>query len=67
MHKELKGRFLGFDEGVCCGRRTREVKSSKKLKVKEFANYLKELEALALEYEITLPHPDDYNFAMMIS
>lgn len=67
MHRELKGKFLGFDEDIVAGVRAREVRSSKGLKVKEFTDYLKEVEALALEYGVILPHPEDYNYAMMIT
>lgn len=65
MHRVLKVKFIGVDKETIDGVEIVEPKSSKKLKVKEFANYLREVEALALEYNVTLPHPDDYNFAMM--
>jgi len=65
MHKILKAMFLGFDEDVVAGVKIKEVRSSKKLKVKEFTNYLREIEGLASEYGVSLPHPEDYKFAMM--
>ena len=64
MHRELKGKFLGFDESVVAGFKTREVRSSKKLKVNEFTNYLQEIEELAQDYGVNLPHPEDYGLAM---
>lgn len=66
MHRTLKVKFIGVDREVVDGIEIVEPKSSKKLKVKEFANYLREIEALALDYGITLPHPDDYKYCMMI-
>ena len=64
MHRELKGKFLGFDVDVIAGEVTKELRSSKGLKVDEFTNYLREVESLALDYGVNLPHPDDYNLAM---
>jgi len=65
MHRILKAKFIGVDREVVDGVNIIELRSSKKLKVKEFANYLREVEALALEYNVTLPHPEDYHYAMM--
>jgi len=65
MHRELKARFLGFDEDDVAGVKVKEIKSSKKLKIKEFSDYLREIEELALGYSVALPHPEDYHFAMM--
>ena len=67
MHRTLKAQFLGFDEDVVAGVATKEIKSSKKLKVKPFTNYLREIESLAIEYGVSLPHPDDYKYAMMLN
>ena len=66
MHTELKIRFLGTISEEIAGVLITEPKSSKKLKVKEFTNYLREVEEFANDYEIRLPHPEDlYNIAMM--
>ena len=67
MHTELKIRFLGTISEEIAGVLITEPKSSKKLKVKEFTNYLREVEEFANDYEIRLPHPEDYNIAMMIN
>ena len=66
MHKELKIKFIGTTSEEIAGVLITEPKSSKKLKVKEFTNYLREVEEFADEYGVRLPHPEDlYNHAMM--
>lgn len=65
MHRVLKVKFIGTNKEIIDGVEIVEPKSSRKLKVKEFTNYLREIEALAIDYGITLPHPDIYNYAMM--
>ena len=66
MHKELKVKYIGVTSEEIAGVIITEPKSSKKLNVKEFANYLREVEEFANDYEVRLPHPEDlYNRAMM--
>lgn len=60
MHEELKVKFLGVDEKVVAGQLIREIRSTTRLNTKEFTDYLREIEALALDYGVILPSPDDY-------
>jgi hypothetical protein len=51
MHTNLKNKFIG-------GR------STKKLTVPEFVDFLNEIDMLAAEYDITLPRTNDYQEAI---
>lgn len=64
LHELLKERLLGFEIIQINGKDYIRPKSTKKLKVSEFADYLQKIEMLACELNIVLPHPEDYRFAM---
>lgn len=77
LHEVFKQKFLGLEEYVVNVRREgkagkavvlREImcrpKSTVKLSVGEFSEYLNKVEELAKEMNITLPYPDDFRYAM---
>ena len=64
MHKRMAVRFLGVEEYEIEGVKIVEPKSTAKLKTKEFTDYLTLIELTAHTLGISLPHPDDYGYAM---
>lgn len=67
MHEYFAVKFLGCEMVECFGETREKRKSTADLKVKEFAEYLNQIEAFAVqELGIVLPHPDDlYHQSMM--
>lgn len=66
MHDELKYAFIGEEtwtnnKGKI---RTRPI-STTTLSVEEYVHYLNKIDLLARKFQIQLPQPDDYRFAMM--
>lgn len=66
LHETLKIRLLGTDSKMILGENMTLPKSTTKLNMKEFADYLGKIEMMAETLCVKLPHPDDYRFAMMI-
>lgn len=66
MHDELKYAFIGEEAWT---NRKGQVRSrplsTTTLTVKEFAEFLNKIDLLARRFNINLPMPDDYLFAMM--
>jgi hypothetical protein len=64
-HLLLKDKFLGRDEFTSrTGTEVSQIRSSRKLKVKDFSELLEHIDRLAAEYGITLPRGEEYNIAM---
>jgi len=60
LHAFYGDEFLPKEEVVIFGKKVLEIKSTTDLKVKEFTEYLKQVEAHAASFlEINLPHPGD--------
>lgn len=58
-------KFLGLKELVVCGKTYKlPVKSTKKLKIAEFAEYLTKIEVEFLSKGVSLTFPDEYGLAM---
>ena len=67
MHKALVDELLGYDISVGLnGKEINSLKETKKLTVAQFSSYLEEVDRLAAEMGIILPHPDIYWTAMGI-
>jgi hypothetical protein len=72
LHEVLKQRFLGLEEkkvsisrnGVVMRELMVRPKSTASLTVGEFSDYLRQVEALAIQMGLRLPYPDDFKFAM---
>lgn len=64
LHETFKAKFLGTEERLVFGERVMVPKSTAKLTTQEFTLYLDKIEMLARELDISLPHPDDYHYAM---
>ena len=59
-HMILRDKFLGYNEITTKkGETVRELRSTTKLKVGEFKDYLEQIDMLMAEYGIVLPRPDD--------
>lgn len=66
MHEELKYAFIGEETWTNRKGKTRvRPISTTTLSVEEFVNYLNKIDMLARRFNVHLPHPDDYLFAMM--
>jgi len=64
-HLLLKDKFLGRHEFTSrAGTEVSQIKSTRKLKVGEFSEFLDHIDRLAAEYGITLPRGEEYNIAM---
>lgn len=73
LHEQMKSRVLGFVEVEVPEklkgfmghvRRMAIPRSTTKLGTQEMTSFLEAVERLAGELGITLPHPDDYQYAM---
>ena len=59
-HMILRDKFLGYNEVTTKkGETVRELRSTTKLKVGEFKDYLEQIDMLMSEYGIVLPRPED--------
>jgi hypothetical protein len=59
QHEVFKSMLLPIIERQVRGVELRELTSTKNLTTKEFADYMKNIEALAVEYGIKLPYPEE--------
>jgi hypothetical protein len=59
LHEYMKRRFLGAEMKTIMGAEIEVPRSTTKLKVREFSDYLMRIEVLAVELGIVLPHPAD--------
>jgi len=60
VHMLLRDKFLGYNEVTTKkGETIRELKSTTKLKVGEFKDYLEAIDMFVAEYGIILPRPED--------
>lgn len=65
MKTILVEKFLGYDEVKTKSDKViKTLRSTSKLKVDEFTQFLKDIDMFMAEWSITLPHPDDYKLAM---
>lgn len=64
LHEQFKVRLLGVEEKTVEGELLRQPKSTAKLNVQEFGEYLNKIEMVAMEMGLTLPYPDDFKYAM---
>ena len=64
IHTLFKVRFLGTEERFVDNKKLIIPKSTRTLNTKEFTEYLQKLEMLAVELDLTLPYPTDYQYAM---
>lgn len=64
LHEEIKVRFIGVERKTVYGMEIIMPKSTQDLDTEAFTKLLDQVLALATELGITLPQPDDYNYAM---
>ncbi len=65
-HMILRDKFLGYNEITTKkGETVRELRSTTKLKVGEFKDYLEQIDILMAEYGIVLPRPEDLYYESM--
>lgn len=64
QHEVFKAMFLPIVERDVKGVKLRELGSTTKLNTKEFSDYMKEIEALAVEYGIMLPYPEELMYVL---
>ena len=62
----LRDKFLGYNEITTKkGETIRELRSTAKLKVGEFKDYLEEIDMFVAQYGIILPRPEDLYYESM--
>lgn len=66
LHEMFKVRVLGTEEKIILGKAITVGRSTTTLNTKDFAEYMTTIEGIAASIGITLPHPDDYRYAMML-
>ncbi len=65
-HMLLRDKFLGYNEVTPKkGDTIRELRSTTKLKVGEFKDYLEEIDMFVAQYGIILPRPEDLYYESM--
>ncbi len=65
-HMILRDKFLGYNEvTTALGETIRELKSTTKLKVGEFKEYLEQIDMFVAEWGIILPRPEDLYYESM--
>jgi ribosomal protein L7/L12 len=64
-HVILRDKFLGYTETTTKLSVIKELRSTTKLKVKEFKDYLEQIDILMSEYGIILPRPEDLYYESM--
>ena len=64
-HAILRDKFLGYTETTTKFSVIKELRSTTKLKVKEFKDYLEQIDMFISEYGIILPRPEDLYFESM--
>ena len=64
-HAILRDKFLGYTETTTKLSVIKELRSTTKLKVKEFKDYLEQIDILMSEYGIILPRPEDLYYESM--
>ena len=64
IHEQMKVAVLGVDRRMVKGQLLVMPKSTTKLTTKEMTEFLQAIEVLTGSLNITLPRPDDYNYAM---
>jgi hypothetical protein len=64
QHEVFKAMFLPVIEKTVRGIALRELSSTTKLNTKEFSAYMREIEALAVEYGLVLPYPEELMYTM---
>ncbi len=64
MHEIFKATFLGVYNLTFAGRSVPVAKSTSKLDVNQFTEYLKKIEEASEFFNVILPRPDDYRYAM---
>ena len=64
-HVILRDKFLGYTETTTKLSVIKELRSTTKLKVKEFKDYLEQIDIFVSEYGIMLPRPEDLYYESM--
>ena len=64
-HAILRDKFLGYTETTTKLSVIKELRSTTKLKVKEFKDYLEQIDIFVSEYGIMLPRPEDLYYESM--
>ncbi len=64
MHEQFAVQFLGIEDRIVKGEKLRMAKSTARLKVEEFSQYMLKIELVAEEMGLSLPRPDDYRYAL---
>jgi hypothetical protein len=64
-HAILRDKFLGYTETTTKLSVIKELRSTTKLNVKEFKDYLEQIDILMSEYGIILPRPEDVYYESM--
>ena len=64
-HAILRDKFLGYTETTTKLSVIKELRSTTKLKVGEFKDYLEQIDILMSEYGIILPRPEDVYYESM--
>lgn len=65
LHTILRHKFLGYTEVTTKGETIKELRSTTKLKVGEFKEYLEEIDMFSAQYGIILPRPEDLYYESM--
>lgn len=66
LHRFMRSKFLGYEETKYKNEVVSELRSTRKLKVKEFSEYIDEVDRFFAEYGIILPRDDTYYLAQGI-
>jgi len=64
-HTILRDKFLGYNEVTTKLSVIKELRSTTKLKVGEFKDYLEQIDIFVSEWGIVLPHPEDLYYESM--
>ena len=64
-HAILRDKFLGYTETTTKFNVIKELRSTTKLTVKEFKDYLEQIDMFISEYGIILPRPEDLYYESM--
>lgn len=64
MKRELCKELLGYEKFMVGVEVCIEINGTSSLNVKDFTEFLQNIEYFAADHGIRLPHPEDYNIAM---
>ena len=64
MHDVMRARYLPLNFRVVDGIKLNELTSTTKLTTKQFGDYMREIEAFAVENDIKLPYPEELIYSI---